>query len=164
MLIFSLAALGQYPYRLRRPVIAGLGCVHGRGAFGAYNFMLRIDGMPFLLALVMGGCARLAVGVLFGLPSLRIKGFYLAVATLAAQFFIVWALVKVSVVLELLVIGRDLDPRRSASWASSSMARPRNTCSPWRWWWCLRWLPRTWCAAVPDAHGWRFATWTWPPR
>jgi branched-chain amino acid transport system permease protein len=34
------------------------------------------------------------VGILFGLPSLRIKGFYLAVATLAAQFFIVWCLTK----------------------------------------------------------------------
>ena len=35
------------------------------------------------------------VGILFGLPSLRIRGFYLAVATLAAQFFIVWCLTKV---------------------------------------------------------------------
>ncbi len=39
-------------------------------------------------------CAAL-VGILFGLPSLRIRGFYLAVATLAAQFFIVWCLTKV---------------------------------------------------------------------
>ena len=51
--------------------------------------------MPFLLALVLGGLCAALVGVLFGLPSLRIKGFYLAVATLAAQFFIVWVLVKV---------------------------------------------------------------------
>jgi branched-chain amino acid transport system permease protein len=64
------------------------------GAFAAYNFMLRIEGMPFLVALVLAGLTAAAVGILFGLPSLRIKGFYLAVATLAAQFFIVWALVK----------------------------------------------------------------------
>ena len=38
-------------------------------------------------------CAAL-VGIVFGLPSLRIRGLYLAVATLASQFFIVWALDK----------------------------------------------------------------------
>ena len=38
------------------------------------------------------GCARRLVGIVFGLPSLRIKGFYLAVATLACQFFVLWAL------------------------------------------------------------------------
>nr|MBP7446653.1 branched-chain amino acid ABC transporter permease [Zoogloea sp.] len=64
------------------------------GAFAAYNFILRIEGMPFLVALVLAGLTAALVGIMFGLPSLRIKGFYLAVATLAAQFFIVWALVK----------------------------------------------------------------------
>ena len=44
--------------------------------------------------MLAGVCAAL-VGIVFGLPSLRIKGFYLAVATLAAQFFIVWLLTKV---------------------------------------------------------------------
>jgi branched-chain amino acid transport system permease protein len=53
-----------------------------------------VPGLPVLVAFILaGGCAAL-VGILFGLPSLRIKGFYLAVATLAAQFFIVWALTK----------------------------------------------------------------------
>ncbi|MBL8484942.1 MAG: branched-chain amino acid ABC transporter permease, partial [Rhodocyclaceae bacterium] len=64
------------------------------GAFAAYNFVLRVSWMPFPLAFVLAGITAALVGVLFGLPSLRIKGFYLAVATLAAQFFIVWALVK----------------------------------------------------------------------
>jgi branched-chain amino acid transport system permease protein len=58
--------------------------------------MLRIDGMPLLVAFALGGLSAAAVGIAFGLPSLRIKGFYLAVATLAAQFFIVWILTKVS--------------------------------------------------------------------
>ena len=44
--------------------------------------------------MLLGGFFAAAVGIVFGIPSLRIKGFYLAVATLAAQFFIVWALVK----------------------------------------------------------------------
>src|SRR6478672_7098021 len=60
------------------------------GAFGAYNFMLRVPGMPVLVAFAGGGLVAALVGVLFGLPSLRIRGFYLAVATLAAQFFILW--------------------------------------------------------------------------
>jgi branched-chain amino acid transport system permease protein len=64
------------------------------GAFASYNFMLRIDGMPILLAFVLGGLSAATIGIAFGLPSLRIKGFYLAVATLAAQFFIIWALTK----------------------------------------------------------------------
>lgn len=64
------------------------------GAYAAYNFQLRIPGIPMLLSFILGGLCAAAVGVLFGLPSLRIKGFYLAVATLAAQFFVVWVLTK----------------------------------------------------------------------
>lgn len=64
------------------------------GAYAAYNFQLRIEGMPLLLAIVLGGLTATAVGVVFGLPSLRIRGFYLAVATLAAQFFVQWVLNK----------------------------------------------------------------------
>ncbi|AEV25513.1 MULTISPECIES: branched-chain amino acid ABC transporter permease [Azospira] len=94
-LIFSLAALGLniltgYAGQLS----LGSAAFMAVGAFAAYNFMGRIEGMPVLLAFVGGGLSAAAVGILFGLPSLRIKGFYLAVATLAAQFFIVWALTK----------------------------------------------------------------------
>jgi branched-chain amino acid transport system permease protein len=64
------------------------------GAFACYNLILRIDGIPFLLALFLSGVCAALVGIVFGLPSLRIRGLYLAVATLASQFFIVWALDK----------------------------------------------------------------------
>ncbi|HEY5900784.1 MAG TPA: branched-chain amino acid ABC transporter permease [Burkholderiales bacterium] len=64
------------------------------GAFAAFNFILRVPGMPFLLALFLAGLTAALIGVVFGLPSVRIKGFYLAVATLAAQFFIEWVLTK----------------------------------------------------------------------
>jgi branched-chain amino acid transport system permease protein len=66
------------------------------GAFAAYNFLLRVPGLPLLAAVALGGATAAAVGVVFGLPSLRIKGFYLIVSTLAAQFFVQWLLTKVS--------------------------------------------------------------------
>lgn len=65
------------------------------GAFAAYNFLLRVPHLPLLAGFALGGLTAAAVGVLFGLPSLRIKGFYLIVSTLAAQFFVQWALTKV---------------------------------------------------------------------
>lgn len=65
------------------------------GAFSAYNFMARVPGMPLLGAFVLSGLCAALVGVLFGLPSLRIRGFYLAASTLATQFFVIWCLTKV---------------------------------------------------------------------
>jgi branched-chain amino acid transport system permease protein len=93
-LIFALATLGLniltgYAGQLS----LGSAAFMAVGAFGAYNFILRLD-MPIIPAFLLGGLCAAAVGILFGLPSLRIKGFYLAVATLAAQFFVVWALTK----------------------------------------------------------------------
>ncbi|MBF0288209.1 MAG: branched-chain amino acid ABC transporter permease [SAR324 cluster bacterium] len=60
------------------------------GAFSAWNFITRLPEIPFVISFILSGLAAAAVGVFFGIPSLRIKGFYLAVATLAAQFFIEW--------------------------------------------------------------------------
>ena len=95
-LIFALAALGLniltgYAGQLS----LGTAAFMAVGAFASYNFMLRIDGMPILLAFALGGLCAAAVGIVFGLPSLRIRGFYLAAATLATQFFIVWCVTKV---------------------------------------------------------------------
>ncbi|MBS4685610.1 branched-chain amino acid ABC transporter permease, partial [Klebsiella pneumoniae] len=64
------------------------------GAFAAYNLNLRVAGLPLLVSIVLAGLAATAIGLVFGLPSLRLRGFYLAVSTLAAQFFVVWALTK----------------------------------------------------------------------
>ena len=94
-LIFSLAALGLniltgYAGQLS----LGSAAFMAVGAFGAYNFILRVPDMPVIPAFLLGGLCAALVGIVFGLPSLRIKGFYLAVATLAAQFFVVWALTK----------------------------------------------------------------------
>ncbi len=95
-LILSLAALGLniltgYAGQLS----LGTAAFMAVGAFASYNFMLRVEGMPVLLAFVLGGICAAAVGIVFGLPSLRIRGFYLAASTLATQFFVVWCLTKV---------------------------------------------------------------------
>ncbi|BAI75224.1 branched-chain amino acid transport system permease protein (plasmid) [Azospirillum sp. B510] len=65
------------------------------GAYAAYNLALRLPGVPFLLDILLAGLIAAAVGLLFGLPSLRLRGFYLAVSTLAAQFFVQWIFNKV---------------------------------------------------------------------
>ena len=65
------------------------------GAYAAYNLVLRVPQLNFLVVLVLAGLIAAAVGVLFGIPSLRIKGLYLAVATLAAQFFTDWMFARV---------------------------------------------------------------------
>ncbi|MFZ6816285.1 branched-chain amino acid ABC transporter permease [Undibacterium sp. Rencai35W] len=95
-LIFSLAALGLniltgYAGQLS----LGSAAFMAVGAFASYNFVLRIPGIPVLLAFILGGLCAALVGIAFGLPSLRIRGFYLAAATLATQFFVVWCLTKV---------------------------------------------------------------------
>ena len=65
------------------------------GAYAAYNLALRVPQLNFLVVLVLAGLIAAAVGILFGIPSLRIKGLYLAVATLAAQFFTDWLFARV---------------------------------------------------------------------
>jgi branched-chain amino acid transport system permease protein len=95
-LIFSLAALGLnlltgYAGQLS----LGSAAFMAVGAFASYNFMLRVPGIPLLLAFALGGLCAAGLGIIFGLPSLRVRGFYLAASTLATQFFVVWALTKV---------------------------------------------------------------------
>jgi branched-chain amino acid transport system permease protein len=95
-LILSLAALGlNILVGYCGQISLGTGGFMAVGAYAAYNVFIRIDGMPLVLAILMGGVCATVVGVLFGIPSLRIKGLYLAVATLAAQFFTDWAFLRI---------------------------------------------------------------------
>ena len=95
-LILSLAALGlNILVGYCGQISLGTGAFMAVGAYAAYNFHVRIEGMPLLASLLLGGLCATAVGVLFGIPSLRIKGLYLAVATLAAQFFTDWAFLRI---------------------------------------------------------------------
>lgn len=64
------------------------------GAYAAYNFNLRVEGLSLPVVLLLAGATGALVGLIFGLPSLRLRGFYLAVSSLAAQFFVQWALTK----------------------------------------------------------------------
>jgi branched-chain amino acid transport system permease protein len=94
-LILSLAALGlNILVGYCGQISLGTGAFMAVGAYAAYNFQVRIEGMPLIVSLLMGGACATVVGVLFGIPSLRIKGLYLAVATLAAQFFVDWACLR----------------------------------------------------------------------
>ena len=95
-LILSLAALGlNILVGYCGQISLGTGAFMAVGAYAAYNFHVRIDGMPLIASLLLGGLFATVVGVLFGIPSLRIKGLYLAVATLAAQFFVDWAFLRI---------------------------------------------------------------------
>jgi branched-chain amino acid transport system permease protein len=95
-LILALAALGlNLLVGYCGQISLGTGGFMAVGAYAAYNFLVRVDGMPLIAAILLGGVCATAVGVLFGIPSLRIKGLYLAVATLAAQFFTDWAFLRI---------------------------------------------------------------------
>ena len=97
LFIFSLAAIGLniltgYAGQLS----LGTGAFMAVGAYASYKLTTGFPDLNILLVFLIAGIIAAAVGMLFGLPSLRIKGFYLAVATLAAQFFILWLFNKVA--------------------------------------------------------------------
>lgn len=95
-LVFSLAALGLNILTGYAGLLSlGTAGFMAVGAFAAYNFHIRVPEIPFLINFALAGLIAAGVGILFGLPSLRIKGFYLAVATLAAQFFLEWLFTRV---------------------------------------------------------------------
>ncbi len=95
-LIMALAALGvNILVGYCGQISLGSGAFMAVGAYAAFNFFVRVPSMPLLLALVLGGLCAAAFGILFGLPSLRVKGLYLAVATLAAQFFADWMFLRI---------------------------------------------------------------------
>jgi branched-chain amino acid transport system permease protein len=90
-LIYSIAAIGlNILVGYCGQVSLGTGGFMAVGAYSCYKLMTSFPDVSMFIHVVLAGAITAAVGVLFGLPSLRIKGFYLAVATLAAQFFLVW--------------------------------------------------------------------------
>jgi branched-chain amino acid transport system permease protein len=95
-LIYALAALGLnlltgYAGQLS----LGTGGFMAVGAYSAFKLTTALPGLNILVVFLLSGLIAAAVGLVFGVPSLRIKGFYLAVATLASQFFLIWLFNKV---------------------------------------------------------------------
>jgi branched-chain amino acid transport system permease protein len=96
-LIYALAAIGLnlltgYAGQLS----LGTGGFMAVGAYSAFKLTMAFPALNVFIVFVLSGVVAALVGVLFGIPSLRIKGFYLAVATLAAQFFLLWLFNKVA--------------------------------------------------------------------
>ena len=90
-LIYAIAAIGlNILTGYCGQVSLGTGGFMAVGAYAVYKLMTMFPDVSVLIHIVLAGVITAGVGVMFGLPSLRIKGFYLAVATLAAQFFLVW--------------------------------------------------------------------------
>ena len=95
ILIYSLAAIGLniltgYAGQLS----LGTAAFMGVGAYACYKMITLMPWMNPIVAILLSGVFSAGIGVAFGIPSLRIKGFYLAIATLAAQFFLVWLFEK----------------------------------------------------------------------
>ena len=167
-LILSLAAIGlNILVGYCGQISLGTGAFMAVGAYAAYNFVAAHSRpeLPDRRCSCSGGCARWLVGILFGIPSLRIKGLYLAVATLAAQFFFDWVFARVKWFTNYSPSGSVSRPTLAAVRLSVDHRRSRSTCS------CLTLVTVFALLAknlVRGAHrprrGWRSATWTSPPR
>lgn len=95
-LVYAMAAVGlNLLTGYAGQVSLGTGGFMAVGGYAAFKLTTAFPGLNLLLVFVLAGVIAAAVGIVFGLPSLRIKGFYLAVATLAAQFFLLWLFNKV---------------------------------------------------------------------
>ncbi len=96
VLIFALAAIGLNILTGYTGLISlGTGGFMGVGAYACYKLTTTFPGVNIIFMILASGFFSAAIGALFGLPSLRIKGFYLAVATLAAQFFLSWCFIRI---------------------------------------------------------------------
>ncbi|HXH81983.1 MAG TPA: branched-chain amino acid ABC transporter permease [Candidatus Tectomicrobia bacterium] len=95
-LIYALAAIGLNLLTGYAGLLSlGTGGFMAVGAYSAFKLTTAFPWLNIIVVFLLAGLCAAGVGLLFGIPSLRIKGFYLAVATLAAQFFLIWLFNKV---------------------------------------------------------------------
>lgn len=95
-LVFALAAIGlNILMGYAGQLSLGTGAFMGVGAYSCYKLTTIFPDLNILIVLLLSGFFSAGVGVVFGLPSLRIKGLYLAITTLAAQFFLEWCFIRV---------------------------------------------------------------------
>ena len=96
VLIFTITTLGlNILVGFTGQISLGTGAFMGVGAYSCYKLTSYFPDANIILLILASGFVAAAVGALFGLPSLRIKGFYLVVATLAAQFFLEWCFIRI---------------------------------------------------------------------
>ena len=96
ILVFSLAALGLNVLTgYCGQISLGTGGFMAVGAYSAFKMSTAFPDMNVVIVFLLSGFFAAGAGIVFGIPSLRIKGFYLAVATLASQFFFEWLFQKV---------------------------------------------------------------------
>lgn len=96
-LVYVLAAIGLNILTGYTGLISlGTGAFMGVGAYACYKLTTWFPDVNIIVWILASGFFSAAIGIVFGLPSLRIKGFYLAVATLAAQFFLEWCFIRIS--------------------------------------------------------------------
>ena len=113
-LIYALAAIGLnlltgYAGQLS----LGTGGFMAVGGYSAFKLTTAFPQLNIIVVFLLSGLIAAGVGLVFGIPSLRIKGFYLAVATLAAQFFLVWLFNKVPWFVNYASSGTITAPNRS---------------------------------------------------
>jgi branched-chain amino acid transport system permease protein len=95
-LVLSLGAIGLNLLTGYTGLLSlGTGAFMGVGAYACYKLKTLFPDVNILVWIIASGLVSALVGLAFGLPSLRIKGFYLAVATLAAQFFLEWCFARI---------------------------------------------------------------------
>ncbi len=95
-LIFTLSAIGlNILTGYTGQISLGSGAFMGVGAYSAYKLVTIFPDTNVILLIILSGFFAAGIGMIFGLPSLRIKGFYLVVTTLAAQFFLEWAFIRI---------------------------------------------------------------------
>ena len=127
-LIYSIAALGlNILTGYCGQVSLGTGGFMAVGAYAVYKLMTAFPDINVIFHVILAGGITALVGVIFGLPSLRIKGFYLAVATLAAQFFLVWLFNRVPWFYNYSASGQITSPERDLFGVTLTGA----TSEPW---------------------------------
>jgi branched-chain amino acid transport system permease protein len=96
VLIFSLAAVGlNLLTGYAGQISAGTGAFMGVGAYSCYKLTTLLPDCNIIGLILASGLISAAVGAAFSLPALRIKGYYVAIATLAAQFFLSWCFIRI---------------------------------------------------------------------
>jgi branched-chain amino acid transport system permease protein len=134
-LIYSIAAIGlNILVGYAGQVSLGTGGFMAVGAYAVYKLMTSFPEVSVFVHVLLAGGITAGVGVLFGLPSLRIKGFYLAVATLAAQFFLVWLFNKVPWFYNYSASGQITAPERKVL---GFFVTGANTTAPAKYLFCL---------------------------